>query len=78
MNIQEAAKLATQEGKLMIRESTYNRIDGITGAIKPTNTPDNCWIYVKSINSNEIKKIRCWNPKLDDLIADDWKVMPME
>lgn len=71
--VNEAAKIAAEENKLMIRKSVSEVFNGITGAIKPTNSYETCQLYV--IYGDGTKKCaRCWNPSLDDLTADDWMI----
>lgn len=77
MKIHEAAKIAAEENKLMIRKSVSEEFDGITGAIKPTNSYDTCLLYRIGIDGTK-EYIRCWNPSLDDLTADDWMIISKE
>lgn len=77
MKIHEAAKIAAEENKLMIRKSVSEIFGGITGAIKPTNSYDTCLLY-RIDTDGTMKYVRCWNPTLDDLTADDWMIIPKE
>lgn len=75
MNIQEATKQAAAEGRYMVRELAYSEI-GRVALIKPTNSYDGCLLCMSDGEPYMIGKIcRCWEPTLDDLTADDWKIV---
>lgn len=65
MEIKKACLEAKKKGRGITRHSWMPQ--PIT--ILPTNTEDCCLIL-----SNDGRKIAKWNPRLDDLIADDWIV----
>lgn len=73
MNIQEATKLALEEGKYITREANSFK----AYRILPTNT-DDCFVilvakdYVERLGKNILSKR--WNPKAKDIMANDWVV----
>ena len=73
MYLHEAAAQAAAEGKAIARTGGgWNRI-----SIVPTNTIDCCLLTIHPIalaKANHIGIGRRWNPSLDDLVADDWRV----
>lgn len=67
MSIKKACKKAHKEGKAISRRSW-----GKYGMrLIPTNSW-NCVIIISGSNNKPISSR--WNPKLEDLIADDWYV----
>lgn len=77
MVINEAAKIASKENKLMVRQKFYEDFGEGAGAIDPSNGYDCCRI-LKKTDGVWKQRERCWNPTLDDLTADDWEVIPKE
>lgn len=73
MYISEAAKLAAEKGRLIVRKSIVSKSDTVYGAIQPTDSYEMCKLVV--FRGNEIRSCRCWNPTQADLIADDWEVL---
>lgn len=67
MNIKEACIKAKKEGR-GIRRKTSN----FDTYFIPTNTESCVLIVLPDKNKFAIKR---WNPKFDDLIADDWEVV---
>lgn len=67
MNIQEAAKIAHQQGTGIFRKGWPFLV-----YILPTNTAA-CCLIVKARHS-ERKAVLRWEPTLNDLTADDWQV----
>lgn len=63
MNIQKASRMAKMINGYIWREDIGKVF------IKPTNSADCCIVM---INKDDFK--RRWQPTLDDLIANDWKV----
>ncbi len=68
MFIYQAVEKAIKEGKYITRENCF--WGGIV-KIKPTNTCD-CCIAVALDKKNPPR--RGWQPKAEDLMADDWYV----
>lgn len=68
MRISEACKKAKKEGCGITRKSYGSQ----PTMLLPTNT-DNCVIVIP-FHEGTFKTKR-WNPKLDDLMADDWYVI---
>ncbi len=64
MDIKEATEKAMKENGF-IRRKSY---DFAGMLIKPTNTYDCCILLLGS------EQYRCWNPVIEDLLADDWEV----
>ena len=66
MNIVDAVRRALADGKAIARPWGERRI-----LIKPTNGPECCLIQLE-----ESEKPPCqrWNPKADDLTAEDWEI----
>ena len=73
MNITEASSKATVKGYAMYRKGwKFNYFS----FVKPTDTEECCIILEWNIKTNEIKKTAVrWNPRLSDLIANDWEVI---
>lgn len=74
MNIAEAMRSRTNE-KPFITRAAWKHTNKMTGEIlqmliDPTNTPDCCVVYSKISTGPR----RRWNPKAEDLSADDWTV----
>lgn len=67
MNIKDACELAQKEGRGITRKSYGPR----PMILIPTNT--NSCVLIVPFESGSFKTKR-WNPKLDDLIANDWYV----
>ena len=67
-SLHEAAMLAARTGGLLTRP--WGGTEGIW-FIKPTNGTECCMMIVKG----EKEPCPRWNPKLEDLIAKDWKVV---
>lgn len=65
VNICEAVKIATQSNKKIFRDKWGN----IGLYIQPTNGPECCIVY-----KNNKPSAKRWNPKAEDLTADDWNV----
>ena len=63
MNIIEVTRLARSEGKPMKRRSWK-----FDWQVKPT---DICFDFISCDSENE-KRHPLWNPKTDDVLADDW------
>lgn len=75
MNIQTAARIAAEENKYMVRELAYEE-GARVALIKPTNSYDGCLLCMSDGEPYKIGKIcRCWEPTLEDLTADDWKIV---
>ncbi|MEB4814613.1 Thoeris anti-defense Tad2 family protein [Bacillus thuringiensis] len=73
MNIQEATKLAMEQQKFISRIYFINTFKV---KIKPTNGYVLCESY--PLNADEIgapNPRRGWQPKAEDLVADDWVVI---
>ncbi|MFI3546901.1 MW1434 family type I TA system toxin [Mammaliicoccus sciuri] len=70
MNIQDATKMAMQEGKAIQRKS-----DNSVGAILPSNLTRYQCLIVSNIykSKGQIAHAR-WQPSADDLLADDWEL----
>lgn len=66
MFIHEAVLMSLQNGKYIYRTSKK----GIPHKILPTNTLD-CCLIIPEKNSSLGKK---WNPKAEDLMANDWEI----
>ncbi len=67
MNIQEACKLAIASGKKITREDEFWEYGNLK--IEPTDTDECCIAY-----SGPIDKCARWEPKAEDLVANDWKI----
>lgn len=65
MNIIEATKKALEENKLITRESNHMM------TYIPTNSSV-CYVVVPI--DSKMPSTRRWNPNVDDILADDWKV----
>lgn len=76
MHISEAAKLAADQGRLMVRKSVISRSDTVFGAVQPTNSYERCKLIV--FKEDETRSCRCWNPTQADLVADDWELLGNE
>lgn len=68
MNIKEATEKAMKENGFIRRKD--HAFKGIL--IKPTNTYD-CCIFL--VEGRESQQCRCWNPIVEDLLADDWETL---
>jgi hypothetical protein len=66
MNIQRAAMLAKEIGEGMYRHDRFPYV-----IIIPTNTAELCMVSSGNKDSGICPR---WQPSLEDLIADDWKV----
>lgn len=73
MYISEAAKLAAEQGRLMVRKSIISKSDTVFGAVQPTNSYERCKLIV--FKEDETRSCRCWNPTQADLVADDWELL---
>ncbi len=75
MNIQEATRLAMQTNQFIMRTNDSDE----PFRYLPTNT-DDCFVvyiakdYVKRIGKDVLGKR--WNPRAEDILADDWIVTP--
>ncbi len=67
MNIQEATKVALEEGKFIARESFKGH-----AKIQPTNDIGGC---ILSTTDNSTQPRGGWQPSATDLAADDWLVV---
>lgn len=76
MHISEAAKLAAEQGRLMVRKSVISRSDTVFGAVQPTNSYERCKLIV--FKEDETRSCRCWNPTQADLVADDCELLGNE
>lgn len=77
MNIQEAVHKAAEEDKMIVREKFYQDNGEHFGAIDPSNSYECCRI-MKKMNGKWTQRERCWNPTLEDLIANDWILITKE
>lgn len=70
MYIHEAIK-ATTESRPFITRKSWIVDDSEKSMVKilPTSTPD-CCIMVSDFS--KMRPSRCWQPRKDDLTADDW------
>lgn len=64
MNIYQATKEAMAKGMSITRNAII---------ITPTNGPECCLIEMANGRCEKLPG-RCWNPKADDLMADDWEL----
>ena len=72
MQIQEAVKESLKSGK-WIRRKEFVAENGKTECrILPTDSSDCCIASIWE-SGNEKSRRRCWNPKAEDLIAEDWE-----
>ncbi|HCY8319035.1 TPA: DUF2829 domain-containing protein [Staphylococcus aureus] len=69
MNIQEATKLAIQQGKSIYRKDWRN--NGLRGELLPTNDTRHGMLY--SIPDKKSYTQR-WEPLAEDLISNEWLV----
>lgn len=69
MNIQEATIKANKKGKFMYREA-WNQ-EGFKMEIMPTNTEECCMVIPAKEKTMTGTR---WNPVMEDLISNDWKV----
>lgn len=74
MKIQKAVKKALEVDGFIARKSIYKESGTCKTVIKPTNSYDTC-IIMTIEKGREIKSSRNWNPTVDDLSANDWKVI---
>ena len=74
MYLHEAAAQAAAEGKAIARTGwSWEHV-----SIIPTNTSDCCLIAIhpaELAKKHGVGPGRWWNPYLDDLVADDWRVI---
>lgn len=68
MNIQKATKAAMAIDGLIVRKPWRGHVH-----IKPTDWPEACFVYAK-----EQAPCPRWQPKAEDLMADDWEVTTEE
>lgn len=68
MHIQEAVKSAAESGQCVTRKAWGG---AYRFRVEPTNTPDCCVAHSGAMKSPR----RGWQPKAEDLIADDWLVV---
>ncbi|WP_017465022.1 Thoeris anti-defense Tad2 family protein [Staphylococcus epidermidis] len=75
MNIQEATKLAMENGKSIHRKSEFDvlRKPGDNLELLPTNSYG--YIVIKPRNKAFYPM---WQPMAEDLIADDWEIIGLE
>lgn len=66
MNIQQAARIASQKGGAI-----YRKTDASFFQIIPTDTEVCC---IAALHGESLDTVPYWNPKLEDLTADDWEV----
>lgn len=71
LNIKEALVLAHSQGKYVVREKWIDI--GFELSVMATNTADCCWLIDN--RTDPIAPAKRWNPDLEDLTADDWKVI---
>ena len=74
MTIQKAIQIALEIDGFIARKSIYKESGTCKTVIKPTNSYDTC-IIMTIEKGREIKSSRNWNPTVDDLSANDWKVI---
>lgn len=75
MYIQEAVKESLASGKWIQRKSWLTCFAGKI-AILPTNTYDCCIVGRLNIETGFVEnQEKYWNPKAEDLVADDWEVV---
>lgn len=75
MYIQEAIKESLESGKWIRRKSWLTCFAGKV-AIMPTNTWDCCIVGRLNHDTRSVEKqVRCWNPRAEDLAADDWEII---
>ncbi|MBM0800387.1 DUF2829 domain-containing protein [Staphylococcus epidermidis] len=75
MNIQEATKIAMENGKPIYRSSEFDvlRKPGENLELLPTNSYG--YIVIKPRNKAFYPM---WQPMAEDLIADDWEIIGLE
>lgn len=75
MNIQEATKLAMENGKSIHRKSEFDvlRKPGENLELLPTNS----YGYVV-VKPRQKAFYPMWQPMAEDLIADDWEIIGLE
>ncbi|MGZ9464897.1 Thoeris anti-defense Tad2 family protein [Staphylococcus epidermidis] len=75
MNIQEATKLAMENGKSIHRKSEFDvlRKPGENLELLPTNS----YGYVV-VKPRQKAFYPLWQPMAEDLIADDWEIIGLE
>ncbi|MEB6041100.1 Thoeris anti-defense Tad2 family protein [Enterococcus gallinarum] len=71
MNIKEALIIAHEQGRYVTREKWMD--EGSDLSVMATNTADCCWLI--DTRTDPIAPGKRWNPNLEDLTADDWKVV---
>ncbi|MCG1374807.1 DUF2829 domain-containing protein [Staphylococcus epidermidis] len=75
MNIQEATKIAMENGKSIHRKSEFDvlRKPGENLELLPTNS----YGYVV-VKPRQKAFYPLWQPMAEDLIADDWEIIGLE
>lgn len=75
MNIQEATKIAMENGKSIHRKSEFDvlRKPGENLELLPTNS----YGYVV-VKPRQKAFYPMWQPMAEDLIADDWEIIGLE
>lgn len=68
LNIHDAVTEALESNAFIRRSDPY----WLRVLIKPTNSSDRCLIY---IDGKEDAPYKGWEPKAEDLMADDWEVV---
>ena len=76
MNIKEATKKALKTDGMMYRTTECPEGERPKIAIKPTESYDLCQLFVFS--NGRQRCCREWNPKANDLMAEDWEVLCLE
>lgn len=71
MYIHQAVKKAVEQNGIIMRTTESGA--GVCYGVKPTNSHDAC-LLILGENKKE-KIVRWWNPKADDLMANDWEVI---
>ena len=81
MLIHEAAEKAAKYNCFMVRGSVEQLESRNCGRIMPTNTYNACLLFTDELAQDVLMRkertARFWAPTLDDLTADDWKVVDM-
>lgn len=76
MKIGKAVKEAIAKDGVIRRKSKVNGFLTIRSVIKPTSSHNTCLLIL--IDNGKIKRGSAWwNPTADDLMADDWEVLPI-
>ena len=74
MYIHEAVKKAMQTDSLISRETTLAQDGEYYAVVKPTNSYNACFLFMCK-NKERESGGAMWNPTIEDLIANDWKVL---